>query len=121
MTKAEIRPATAQDAELFYGKRPIKTMRGYVAIVDDKPIGIGGIYYEAGVMIAFSEMKPEIRNRKRDIARMARMLVGLYDKIGTVYAAANKDEPTAPRLLEKLGFVPTGQTGPAGDILVRGR
>jgi len=119
--KVEFRAATAQDAELFYGKQPIRTMRGYVAIIDDKPVGIGGVYYESGFMVAFSEMKPEMRSRKKDIARGIRMLTEMYDKLGPVFAVACKKEPTSYMLLAKLGFAPSGQTIPAGDILIRDR
>jgi len=121
MTKVEFRSATAKDVELFYEKQPIKTMRGYVAVLDGNPIGIGGVYYDGKMIVAFSEMKVEMRGRKRDIARGIRLLTAMYDKIGTVIAVACPTEKTAPKLLEKLGFVPSGQSGPFGDILVRGR
>lgn len=118
--KVEFRQATAKDAKAFYGHMPMKTMRGFVAVLDGEPIGIGGIFYDSGAMVAFSEMKDEYRARKKDVARGIRLLCQMFDDLpGDVFAAANRNEPTAKALLTKLGFMNSGLVGPAGEILVR--
>lgn len=87
---------------------------------DDEIVGIGGVYYIDGVPVAFSDMKPTLRPHKKSQAKACRILMQLLDKIGApVYAVACPAEPTAPYLLAKLGFKPTGVFGPQGETLVR--
>lgn len=122
MTRSEptIRPATAADAVAYYGKTPGMSFRGYVAELDGEIVGIGGVYYDNGMPIAFSEMKPPMRSHKKAMAKAVRMFERLFDSLGTkVYAVACATEPTAPYLLAKLGFKPTGVFGKHGETLVR--
>ena len=50
------------------------------------------------------------------------MLMQLLDTVkGPVYAVACSTEPTAPYLLARLGWKPTGLFGPQGETLVRGQ
>lgn len=115
------RPATAADAEAYYGKPPPCSFRGIVAIKDGEVAGIGGVYYDGPLRIAFSEFKDSLRSDRRALVKGTRMLMQIVDTIkGPVYAVANKDEPTAANLLARLGWVPTGVQGPHGETLVRG-
>lgn len=116
-----IRPATQKDAVQFYdGRRPPFSFRGYVAEKDGVVIGVGGVYYQDGIPVAFSDMKPAMRRHKKVMAKACRILLSLFDQIGgPVYAVACSTEPTAPYLLAKLGFRPTGVFGPQGETLVR--
>jgi hypothetical protein len=100
----EIRPATQKDAEAFYGKKPIKSMRAYVAVLDGEPIGIGGVFRDSDAFVAFSEMKPEMRKYPKDIVRGYRMIFDIIKKYNVVYAIANKQENNARKLITKLGF-----------------
>lgn len=123
MTRSEptFRVARPEDAVAYYGTQAKMSFRGYVAELDGEVVGIGGVYYANGAPIAFSEMREPMRKHKRAIAKACRMLTQLFDKIGgNVYAVACPTEPTAPRLLAKLGFVPTGLFGAQGETLVRG-
>ena len=114
------RRATAADALAYYGKPAPFSFRGYVAELGDEVIGIGGVYYQDGTPIAFSEMRPAMRTHRKAIAKACRMLMQFLNQIGgPVYAVACPTEPTAPRLLAKLGFKPTGLFGPMGETLVR--
>ncbi len=114
------RRATAADALAYYGKPAPFSFRGYVAELSGELVGIGGVYYQDGVPIAFSEMRPAMRPHRKAIAKACRMLTQFLDQIGgSVYAVACPAEPTAPRLLAKLGFKPTGVFGPMGETLVR--
>lgn len=115
------RRATAADALAYYGMPAPFSFRGYVAELSGELVGIGGVYYQNNTPIAFSEMRPTMRPHKKAIAKGCRMLEQFFDKIGgSVYAVACPTEPTAPRLLAKLGFRPTGLFGPRGETLVRG-
>ena len=123
MTRSEpvIRKATQADAIAYYGSNAKCSFRGYVAELDGEIIAIGGVYYDNRMPIAFSEMRPPMRKFLKARARGCRMLVKLFDEIGgKIYAVACSTEPTAPYLLAKLGFKPTGLFGPLGETLVRG-
>lgn len=115
------RPATRADALAYYGREPEATFRGYVAEQDGKIIGIGGVYYDLGFPVVFTEMKPEMCGAKKAIARATRLMIDYVDSLPypTVYAVADTEYPTAPYLLAKLGFAPTGRMTERGELLVR--
>lgn len=112
-----IRPATAADAAAFYGtERPMKSMRGFVAELDGEVVGIGGVYFDHGYLVAFSEMKEALRPYKKAIVKGARMIMSaIIDRGVPVFALANQGEPTAAGLLKALGFKFFQHT-PQGDI-----
>lgn len=115
----EFRQATADDATLFYGHAPKMTMRGFVIVLDGTPVAIFGIYFEHQQAIAFSEMKPALRPYKKALVKACRMFQQLVAGLHRpVYAVADQNEPTAPYLLIKLGFRPTGIVGPQGEVLM---
>lgn len=116
----EFRVATLADALEFFGGYPPARFRGFVAVLNGAVVGIGGVYYHGGAMVAFSDLKPEIRKHKKIIAKGCRILCKFFEELNMpVYALANAHEPTAPRLLAKLGFRPTGQVTDAGEYLVK--
>lgn len=122
MTSDEIvfKRAGTKDVEAFYGKPPVVRMRGFVATAEGHPVMLGGILYHQGTMVLFSELKPEARKCKKAIAKGIRILMGFIEGLTVpIYAFANPDEPTAPYLLCKLGFKPTGVLTPQGEYLVR--
>jgi len=119
MTKCKLRQATTKDAYSFYGKMPSNSFKGIVAVEGDKVIGIGGLFYTKDGLIAFSEMKPEMRKHKKVLVKGIRMIMNMVKNADTpVYAVANDKEPTAQRLLERLGFVNTGVSNKLGETLV---
>lgn len=110
-------PATPELAREYYGGPPPFSFRGYVALLDGKPIGIGGIFFN-GHPVAFSEMKDEMCPRTKDKARAVRVLQRLIEaQKSPVYAVAV--EPTSVPLLTKLGFALTGRQEPAGPVMQR--
>lgn len=112
------REATAAYAEEYYGRQPPFTFRGYVALMDDKPVGVGGVFLHGHTPIAFSEMKEEMRPRLKDKARAARRLEEFIKGYRVpVYAVAS--EPTSVPLLTKFGFTLTGQNAPNGPVMRR--
>lgn len=115
------RRCTDTDAKAFYGGPPMMSLRGWVAEKDGVIVGIGGVYYNKGVPIAFSEITDAFRESKKDVAKGCRILMELISKTrGPVYAVANPNEPTAARLLARLGWEPTGRMTEIGEMLVRG-
>lgn len=123
MTKSKpvIRPATYADAVAYYGGDPVSSFKGYAVDLDGEIIGICGVFYHEGRPIAFSEMKEPMRRYIKARAMACRILLKLFDSIGgKVYAFASDTEPTAPYLLAKLGFKPTGEFTSHGEMLVRG-
>ena len=99
-----IRPAASGDMEVFYDTSPRGTIRAYVAELDGKPIGIAGLVYDGGKVVAFSAMKEEMRNYPVTMARSALFIAKMLPA-GAV-AKADPEEKGARSLLERLGFVP---------------
>jgi hypothetical protein len=119
MTKSDVTftEATPELARAYYGSPPPYSFKGYVALLDGKPIGIGGVFFNGGP-VAFSEMKEEMRPRTKDKARAVRVLERLINtyKCPVVAVAA---EPTSVPLLTKLGFELTGHEEAQGPVMVK--
>lgn len=98
-----IRPARAEDMDAFYEKKNQGTMRALVAELDGKPIAIGGIMYQDGKVVAFSQMKEEMRKFPMTIMRGAKAITKLLKGSGAI-ARASDQEKHAPKLLSHLGF-----------------
>jgi len=49
----EFLPATQPLVMRFYGGYPKCRMRGYVAVLNDEPIAVGGVCYPGTVPVAF--------------------------------------------------------------------
>ena len=119
MTKCELRTATTKDAYNFYGRMPTNSFKGIVAVEGDKVIGIGGLFYTKSNLIAFSDMKPEMRPYKKAMVKGCRIIMDMVKNAEVpVYAVANSNEPTAKNLLKRLGFVNTGVENEFGETLV---
>jgi hypothetical protein len=103
VTAPEIRPATADDLARFYGSPPERTMRALVAVLDGEPIAVAGIAYQRPGQppYLFSDLKPEMRRHRKAIVKGARQMLRDLARPGLVAIAG---EPTAPRLLARLGF-----------------
>ena len=99
------------------------SFRGFVAVEDGREvIGIGGVYRdEFRRPIVFSQMREPMRKYRKAQAKAARMLVAFAHEVAgpRVYAVAQPEEPTAPYLLAKLGFKPTGEFTVMGELLVK--
>ncbi len=96
-----IRAAMQKDIESFYGKMPLLTMQGFVAEHAGEIIGIGGIYWNEGKKVLFSEIKPEGKKLKKTMVRVAKRIVA---ELNPRYALADKHTKGAEALLEHLGF-----------------
>lgn len=118
MPRCSFKTATQKDAAEFFGQQPAYTFKGIAATEGEKIIGIGGLIYSGGRVTAFSDMKPEMRKYKKDMALTCRMIVAMIKaEPRKVYAVAQEDEPTSAYLLIKLGFRPTGEFSSFGEIM----
>ena len=101
-----IRAARADDIVAIFGKPFYDSFRGYVAELDGKIIGIGGIIYTQPAQ-AISEITDEMRKYPVTLMRGAKMLIKLIESCPyQVFARPSEKEKTAKRFLTHLGFVP---------------
>jgi hypothetical protein len=121
-SEIEFVTATQKLAEQYFGGRPPYGFRGYIALLDGEPVGIGGLFMWDGIPVVFTQMKDPMRPFIKARAKAVRLMVGFMDTLKvSVYATADKMEPTSDKLLAKLGFVPTGVDTEHGELLVRRR
>lgn len=108
-----IRPATRADIEAFSDMPDKPTIRAYVAEMDGKVIGMGGMAFQKGRWIAFCDLTPESRKLKVSIVKTAGRIMDDAMKSGVrfVYAQPDLNEPGAIRWLERLGFEPDPRSG----------
>jgi len=77
-----------------------------MAFLDGKPVGVLGVSYDGGQLLAFSEIRDELRPYKWFIYKTAwRFLQDVKRKGWPIQAVANKRERNSARLLKQLGFV----------------
>lgn len=118
--KITFEPATIEHAKEFYGDQPTKSFKGYVALLNGKVVGIGGLSFEKGTMMLFSDMKDELRPFKADIWKGIGILDEMVKKTKyPVYAVASNKEKRSEELLSNLGFIQSGQSVPEGKIYWR--
>ena|SRR5688572_18600318 len=103
---SELRWATPEDIDAFYGKRPPQTVRALVLEIDGIVMGIGGLTSEVGQVVAFIDLKPEAKKYKKSLVRA--LWTG-YEKLMRgnkvpIIAVADPNEPTAEGLLKHFGF-----------------
>ncbi len=100
----EIVPATPELAQRYAGANPPRTFRGHAALRDGEVVGLGGIYYQDGQPVIFSEYKEMSR---KDRARCFRFLERVASEWkGRLYAVCDAAHPGSPGLLRRLGFSP---------------
>jgi len=110
--------ATAEMATAYYGCQPPYSFKGYVALHEGRPIGVGGVFFSGDRPVAFSDMKDEMRPMLKAKARAVRVLETLIRSFKVpVYAVAA--ESTSVGLLTKLGFTDTHQKASAGPVMMR--
>lgn len=105
------RPATAADVEHFYPEITASA-RAWVAELDGKPEGIIGLILFRPVHYLFSRFNEALRPflRHPAILRLIKKAQAACEASSVrVLAGAEPDEPTAPGLLERLGFRPLGE------------
>jgi hypothetical protein len=115
--EVEFVPATREMVLAFYGVPPVYTLRGHAAILDGQVVGIGGISYQAGCLVLFTDAGPELRARRRDMVLAFRFLEEMIKPIeGPLQAIVQPGEPASERLLGRLGF----QAADVAGVMRRG-
>lgn len=113
MTGVTFRQATAADLEAYYGEAPARTMKAWVAVVDERPIGIAGLIYRgAQPWYLFSDVKPAMLRHRKAIVAGGRMVLRM---LRGVPAVALTDNPKSAKLLRLMGLVFLGHTA-EGDL-----
>lgn len=111
----EIVPATNELVQAYYGKPAPWTLQGYVALENGKPIGLAGLYREGPHLVAFSDIRDEMRIHKWQMLEGVRLVKRMMRRVNRpVFAKINPREESAPGLLARLGFRPLHD-----DVLVR--
>lgn len=104
----EVVPATKELLTEYYGEPQDPRVRAFVALLDGKPIGVGGIAYRGQNLEVFSDLQPEMKRYKLTIYKVARKIRDiLREKRLPAFAVANPDEPTADAFLRRIGFEKT--------------
>ena len=106
MDRPVIRPITADDLIAFYGKGMPKPGRGWAVDVNGKLAAIVGVTIMPTLMLAWSDIKPDVVASPRVVYETAvRLMIKIRD-LGypVVYAVASHDIKTAPAFLKRLGW-----------------
>lgn len=107
------RQATSADLETYYGAPPARTMKAWVALVDEKPIGIAGLIYRGATpWYLFSDVKPQMARHRKAVIAGGRMVLRA---LRGVPAVALSDNPKSAKLLRFMGLTFLGQTA-EGDL-----
>lgn len=110
----EMRVATKEDVEQFYGKDPEFTFKGFTGVQDGEIMGVCGVYFIQGIAVVFSEIKEGIS--KKLVVMGIRKIMELADSLPyKVYATTE----TSQHLLIKLGFRETTIRGVIGRVYER--
>lgn len=102
-----MRRATRADVVAFLGECR-SSVEAYVALVDGKPVGLGGLLFDRGRVFAFSDLSDAVRKYPKTIHKAALAVMRVARDGGHRYVFATRDanEPTAMRWLARLGFRP---------------
>ena len=102
-----IRAATAEDAKAYWGKSLPVSVRGYVAELDGKVMGIAGLAYAPTQIRAFADMAEGGQKYPMTIMRITKLVKALLNETkAPVYCNADEALPNARKFLEHVGFKP---------------
>ena len=101
-TRLNIVPATREYFEALYGEPCKFTMRGFVTLEGDKPIGIAGTYKDKGADVAFIRVTPELK--PRGIVKLCQRVKETVGK--RVFAIRDTTLETSEGFLRHWGFKP---------------
>jgi hypothetical protein len=119
--RLEGRPARAADVAQFYPDITC-SFRAWVAELDGEPKGIIGVALLSPIACMFSAFAPELRPhlKRPAVLRLIKKAEGAVKASPVpVWAVAQEDEPTAPGVLERLGFIHLGEMD--GDTIYEWR
>ena len=101
----EVKTATPELIQAFYGHGLPRSMRSLVAVRGDEVLGVIGIYPENGQQLVFMDLKDELRNHPRVFIKAGRIFMR-WVREAKMPTCARCDEtiPAARRFLEHYGF-----------------
>lgn len=106
-----VRQATREDFESFFGVPPAMSFYGVVVENDEEIVGFGGVAHTAIGSLAFMDSKVEAREHKRALVLAARKLLEMMEQRGRFILAAPENTRQAPAFLQRLGFEPSSANG----------
>jgi len=108
----EIKPSTAEDVALFFGRTLPRTIQAVSVWRDGQLDAIAGVAIEEGKIEAFSDIRKGISVPKITVYRVAKEIMKMIRTRKTqVFAIADPNIPTSERFLESLGFTLLLQDG----------
>lgn len=115
--RLDFRPSTIEDIVDMTGISSLKnTVRAMTFLLDGEVSGIGGVKYESGYYVAFSDIKPDIDVSAATVARCGLEVMKMIKSMGVqVLAVKSTSSPGADRFLKFLGFEDF-QSSPEGDV-----
>lgn len=106
MSKIDIKPATEDSIEEYYGRKAPQTIRGFVAVKDDKVVGIAGYYLFDHKIVMFADLNKELKIEKRVLVKGIQMVMDLIENTKLpIYAMCDRSIEGAEMLLSHTGFV----------------
>jgi hypothetical protein len=104
VAEIKVRRATREDVVAFLGECR-SSVEAFVALVDGKPVGLGGLLFDRGRVYAFSDLSEAVRKYPKTIHKTALAVMRAARAGGHRYVFATRDqnEPTALRWLARLG------------------
>lgn len=98
--RVKYKRATAEEIKEFYdGKVPF-TAKALLFYYDNEVAAIGGIKFEDGLRMAFSEIKDGVKAPRKTVLQCAFKVMEFCKEDGVVFYARSLN----PRLLKKVGF-----------------
>lgn len=101
-----IRPLTMDDLKVWWPDIPVPhTVRGFVAELGDRIMGVSFLMYQPNVVAAYAEMVPEGQKYPLSIMRMARKMKALMAQVNApIVTIADEGYPNSMAFLEHVGF-----------------
>jgi hypothetical protein len=101
-----IRPLTMADLAIWWpGIVVPHTVRGFVAELGDRIMGVAFLMYQPTVVAAYAEMVPEGQAYPLSIMRMVRKMKALMATVNApIFTIADEAYPNSEAFLEHVGF-----------------
>ena len=100
------RPATIEDIKSFYNIETLPySIKALVFFLDGELSGIGGVRFQHGHYVVFSDILENVKVPRATILRCAHMIMDMAKQTHKeLYAVKHESLVSAKRLLQSLGF-----------------
>jgi hypothetical protein len=101
-----IRPLTMEDLAQWWPDVVVPhTVRGFVAQLGDRIMGVAFLMYQPNVVAAYAEMVPEGQQYPLSIMRMVKKMKALMATVNApIFTLADEAYPNSRAFLEHVGF-----------------